>query len=474
MYSDSERAASALLLSRTIWAALLAVATGPSACVTPETLWINDPPAVEGAVTTIWFISWDRGQLVHAQSTTRTDQATQFPALAWKDGPPSEFTITAAYYRRSLFELDLPEGRLAEADAPRPCTTHQPDAVFVADVVPNSIADWMRVTELTPSQRDFLTTGATCQRDSRCRAFEVDVIPLDERQGAIQLLALPNERFLLAQDQGVFSVVNADMTIVRQPQLERKPWFAMARRTDGELLFGGRGGQLTRGPLAGPFSDTVILDGRFDILALAFDDATQHTYAIAGTTTPTATAAVVKHDGDGWRIVWLSEVGNIEIVQSRLLRTGPDELIGVYGGRFVLRIEGDRVDAINAAAASPFGGTRLNTIAQLEDADGEAVVYAGGTDSVLYRALDASLRDWEIVGSAGFFGGIIGLGTIPNGLLLGGEAGVVQAYYPDEGFCPAQGVAGSDVEVIANFRDAILISGGAIDADNAATVSFLR
>ena len=441
-------------------------------CITPETLWIAAPEPSTDAVSVVWFIEWPDGDFAFAGPAPVSGQAFQFPAVEWTRGPPSSLLLTAAYYRQPLLELDLSEGRLAPATAPRKCLANVPLETFTATVVPGRPSSWASVNGLTAGQRDFLTTGRdTCDRPSRCRDFSLEVRPLVGTAGVSSLVQLDESRVLLVQEGGTFTIVTANQNS-RQRQLDGLPDLALALMPDDTLLFGGQQGTVVRGPLLGPFTTTTLDQGRGTVLAVtAAQDSSGVAYAFSATGNNRAT--LWRYDGQNWTPIWSDQVDKTEMVQSRLLWLQAGRLLGVFGGQKILQVENDEVELIDVRTDAGFL-TEVNAIIVADNGAGEPVIYAGGSDSILYSTRVDDLDDWRPIFSSGFLGGILALARIPGGLIIGGSAGALQTYLPGDGSCPSESIIASDSELFGTLGEAILVTGGSVRPNNSATVTILR
>ena len=445
-------------------------------CGLPETLWIPSPDPVVGAQSIVWFIEWDDRMLVAAEGTAAATLAVQFPALEWNDGPPARFRVTAAFYARDLLQLTLPDGRIGPAGLPRACDVHLPVRVQTATVTTGATTvDWQQRRTLSEAQQTFLTTGPqTCLRPSQCQRYRVRVVPLDTGASATQFLDVGDQTVLLAQEGGaVWRVGHPPASVTRIAALDGTPSSAMARGLDGQLYFGGTEGRIWVGSLTE--TSTIArpvpgADGDIAGLAVSRDDPNV-LYALELINGTTSSVAIHRYADDRWRTLFREGVAASDRVQSRLLWVRPGVVLGVYGGAFLLVVDGDDVDKIDVTAQTPITGA-LNAVARAVDRRGDERFYIGASNSVLYEAT-TDIRDWQVIGSVDFIEGILGLEAFGDELWLGGGAGAVQAYYPDDGFCAADALAGADAEAFAKIDDTVLVSGGGVVKDNPATVTFL-
>lgn len=446
-----------------------------SGCPGSETLWIPEPPDRGTARSAVVFFEWDDQRVVTAESLTESIDAIQFPALEWVDGPPPVVEMTVAYYDQGLADLALLEGRLTSTTTPRPCTANRPARVFGAELIAGIAAPWEQRTGLTLSQQAYLTTGQeACLRPSLCRPFRFDVLSLENDHGVNDLLAIDSNRLLVSQERGGITVLHLDGRLERPAEFVGLPSLSVTQRPDRTFFFGGARGQVARGPLEGPFVNETVAEPDMQIVALeAAPDDSGIVYAL-GTSRTTTTAAVLRYEDQQWSEMWRAVVDRTKAGQSEIVWMGPDYLLAVFGGQDLVRLQAGTVELINVSAASPIGGAVMNALGRYVAPDGRLNVFAGGSDSFVYRATSDDLRRWDIEGSAGFFGGVIGMGEADGGLILGGEAGAVQAYRPEEGFCAAEAVAASDVEAITTIADAVAVSGGSVVAGNESAVTLLR
>ena len=449
---------------------------GTCGCGVPETLWINEPPRPANAISVVWFLEWEDGAFTEAMPVPRTGAASQFLGRGWSGDAPRPLSVTAAYYNLALVQLGLPEGSLQPAEEPRPCEANTPIQVFTTEIGSEGPFVWAS-TALSADKQAFLTGGEACAAPSRCRDFRVDVRALPGMLGATSIVSLSDNRLIIAQEDGFFTSVDSS-DVTRLSALDGQPAISMALQPNGELLLGGRTAAVASGPLSGPFTTATASPRGGIILSLAADpNGSGVVFALESTprNVQPAELSVLRFDGANWAPVGEPLViDQFAVAQSRLLWLGPESLIGAYGGGSLIRVEDGEVRLIDATARSPFGTARANVITRFIDADGRDSLYVGGSDSVLYRAATADLEAWEIVGSARFFAGILGIAPADGGLLLGGEAGVVQAFYPEEGFCPSQAIVASDAELISTVGDTIVVTGGAITADNTPSVTLIR
>ena len=455
----------------TLWIATAWLVATTGACRAPETLWFPPPSPPDDAQSVVWLIEWPQGQLAYAQATPSPTSVAEFPAVDWVDGPPDFFRVAAAFYNDSLDDLQLPDGRLAPAVAPRPCAVNTPFQVYDAEVIEGELIEWRSQATLTEDQQDFLSLGLNCARPSQCQAYQVDIALLGSTSSVLDMIRLDAERLMVVQEDGRASTV--DLEGVQLQGSVRQSVSAAAIRPDGRLFFGNLRGRIESGPTLVQLVTSTITDSDRRIVALAATtDDSDDVYALSITPQP-PTVALHYFDGSRWTEFWRDEVGATSAVQSRLLWLEPGRLIGVFGGASLLVVEDEDVERIEIGR-SVLGPVELTSLAEGVDDQGRRAIYVGGADSILYRATASDPRTWRALGGGGFISGIRGLGPIPGGLLLGTNGGSVQAFFPGEGFCEAQAAAAADAQLIDSLGDVVIVAGGAITRNNPASVSYLR
>ena len=464
------------------------------ACAVPETLWLP-APSTDSARTAIVFLEWSNQRRAYVQ--TVSDDALQFPALDWVDGPPDDYRVTVALYAPSPVELGLTTGPLPAAVVPQTCAPlNVPASVMVLDVDEGVYEDWQADT-LTDAHRTHLTTGETCIADSPCPRYEAEFLLLPVRTNVRRMVAgqATNEVLMLQSSVGdnpalgpLTVIQTTDETFTLRQVGEYRANAAMTKRPDGTLFLGGARGYVAQGPVDEPgrLVESKVFEDRYNIVAMvAADDDSGDVYGLAELKDPDGVARAVfleysgdvergLVDGSLWTITSTFTVRNIKVPQSNLLWLGPDEVIGAYGDDKLLYVRDGQYQAVAVDFSS--GTPALQNIVETTDARGRSVLFAGAANGLLYSSVpDAPRAEWNFLGRPTDFGeGILSSkATASNEVFLGSSNGLYSVFHTTFGFCPTDESSTGDIEAIGQTRHGVLVAGDKLN-DGSYRIALLR
>lgn len=433
--------------------AAIALAALAAGCALPETLWLEPPPATDGARTLILFFDGPEHQAARAFPLEAAAPALHFPIP--EEARQGQARILALYYPSSAAELELEPGAIPMGPA-RPCALGAPLAVFATVLGASGAGRWSAEATLPSTARAHLLgpADATCRPKSACRDFVQTEVPLPVQETVQLLIPLGEERVLAATWSGTFFEATPALAVLR-PDLDGLPSRSSHRGQGGTIWLGGTGGLVAHGPLEGPFviEEAGLPDELITALASTGEGSSQRILALAVPSTRAQSVALLERAAGAWTRVFEEGVLGASERRGRIVVLRPDLSVTAYGGPSLLLRQGDRVRPLVIQGLAP----TLESAGLVAHAEGFGLVI-GANDGRLYAAGEEPFTAWHPLPGANFFHSVETMITSGTSILAGSRDGQVAQVHLSRESCRNL-VVRADIRVLAEAGRSVVVGG---------------
>lgn len=414
------------------------------------------PPEVAGARVALVFLEDAEGG--SAELLDATTPVWAFEVDRWSR-LPDEVSVTVAFYAQTEERLGLAMGAVLPAGAAaRPCTLLEPLEVRALRIEGGVPSSWSGpLAALPEGLRVFLTGEGSCARPDLCVRFSARVVPLPGSRNLDFVLPLDDTSALVGGAGERFWRVYTDGRFEPLPDMQGLPSHAASRDPDGTIWLAGDHGRVARGRLGGDFEVARVPTSTAALVAdIDRDPATGTRLALATRAIPLGEQVILlEQREEGWVVVARYDAPNVSQTQTRLGWVAPGEALITYGGQTLLHYTGGALRERVVGFSHP--------ILDLEVADVDVHPDIG----VLFAANDGRLYvgappfdTWLALEGAQIRAAAEAIEPFGEGLLFGGQDGMVSQYFPEGAPCPTEQLVASDTEEIELVGGRALVTGG--------------
>jgi hypothetical protein len=434
-----------------------------AACTSRETLVLPEPP-IDDAIQSVVIALEGESTILHGIDLSNRPAPLLEVETDWTE---QSFRAAAFEYDHPLESYDLTAGAIPVAGGPRSCLLRSPRIAYAFDT--DVAGGWRAIDPLDHPLLSALvdSTKYQCTQVDFCRRFRADVVELPITSDTTLALRLDDQTALVANEGGRFFEVTRT-SLIERTDLAQLPADSGVVMPDGEIWLAGSE-KLVHGPRNGPFVEIAVPDSAGeDLTAFAVRDEDLLVLGVFDVEdVKTSTVVLHRLRSGEWSIIDRRFSDEAGLRQSAIHWIG-DQAVIVFGDIVGLVWDGSRIDTFAVLSPIPLFEPHLTGIATHP---GFGTVL-GSNDGFLYE-LTGAPTDWTVITDAILGNGVRGVATAYEGFVFGGADGIVNQFYPGSIRCDAAPLGGSDVELIVQIGDDVLLTGGNPHRDEPNTVTWL-